>query len=260
VSVLVLTGLAFAEGCAGRRHRARGEAEIRTAEEAYARALEELSLGHLRRARARLEKVPLTAESRPALEPLVRLALADATFYLGDDLSLADARGKYLDFVTFYGGHPKAPYAQLQAGVCSLKQARHPSRDQSTTRVAIEDLREVGRRWPSSPYARAARGVLGLAEARLAEHEFLVGRFYYERKAYPSAVRRFRDLLDTYPGYHGKEKVYYYLGQALLRSGNAAEGRLYLDKLLTDYPNGRYAEQARKTLEAEPPARERGGA
>lgn len=241
-------------GCAGRRQRARAEVEVLTPEAAYARALQQLGAGRLRRARSHLEKVPFTADSRPVLEPLVRLALADAIFYAGDDVSLVDARSKYLDFVTYYGDHPRAPYAQLQAGVCSLKQARHPSRDQSDTRVALGDLREVERRWPTSPYVRAARDMIALGEGKLAEHEFIVGRFYYQKKAYASAIGRFRSLLEHYPRYREKEKVYFYLGQALLRSGNAVEGRVYLDKLVADYPNGRYAQQARKVLGAASPA------
>lgn len=254
LAALALLALAASAGCAARRQRARAEVAVLAPEAAYAKALAQLGAGHLRRARSHLEKIPFTAESRPVLEPLVRLALADAAFYTGDDLSLVDARSKYLDFVTYYGDHPKAPYAQLQAGVSSLKQARHPSRDQSDTRVALADLRDVERRWPASPYVRAARDMISLAEAKLAEHEFIVGRFYYQKKAYVSAAGRFRRLLEDYPRYRSREKVYFYLGQALVRTGNAVEGRVYLDKLVADYPNGRYAEQVRKVLGAASPA------
>ncbi len=250
---LALLSILVAVGCGGRRHRSKTEAEVLPVEALYDKALEELGQGHLRRARAHLDRIQFTVDNRPVLEPLVRLAIADATFHAGDDLSLIDARGKYLDFVTFYGDHPKAPYAQLQAGVCSLKQARHPARDQSQTRVAIGDLREVERRWPVSPYVRATRDMLERAEGSLAEHEFIVGRFYFQKNAYPSAIGRFRQILDAYPRYPGKEKLYYYLGQALLHTNNAPEARVYLDKLVMDYPNGRYAEEARKIMAQEPP-------
>jgi len=77
----------------------------------------------------------------------------------------------------------------------------------------------------------------------------MVGRFYLKRKKYLAAADRFRGVLEHYPHYDEIDKVYLHLGQALLRSNNEAEARVYLDKLVTDYPDGRYAEEARKALD-----------
>lgn len=189
------------------------------------------------------------ADDRPALEPLVRLAIADSTFYKDAILDLIDARSLYLDFVTLFGDHELAPYAQFQAGVCSLAQANHPAKDQSQTLSAFQDLKEVERRYPNSRYALAARDMIRKAEGNLAEHEFIVGRFYLKRKKYFAAGERFRHLLKKYPDFQDNEKVYFYLGQTLLASDNGVEAKIYLEKLLADYPEGRYAEQAKKALE-----------
>src|SRR6185503_20699399 len=105
---------------------------------------------------------------------------------------------------------------QLQAGICSLKQVAHPSKDQTQTIVAITDLNEVVRRFPTSPYARAAQDRLRAAESRLAEHEVRVAQFYFKRKSYQAAAQRLRGVLQTYPAYQGKEQVYYYLGESLV--------------------------------------------
>jgi len=196
-----------------------------------------------------LERVDFPDESRRrTYEPRVRLALADTTFYLGDQLSLIDARSLYLDFVTLYGDHPLAPYAQLQAGMCSLLQVNDPSRDQSQTLEAIRDLREVERRYPTSPYARVARLKIVEANANLAEHEFLVGRFYLKRKRYRAAAERFRTVLQRYPRYPEPEKIYFHLGKALVLEDNAEEGNLYLSKLVEDYPSSDYVKEARRLL------------
>jgi outer membrane protein assembly factor BamD len=257
VGLLVALGLG-ALGCGGSKRRERRAAEFQflTAESLYERAIEELSERKLRRARLALERIQFTAENRPNLEPLTRLALADVAFYAGDDLSLIEARSKYLDFVTLYGDHPMAPYAQFQAGMCSLEQVRDPSRDQSQTHVAINDLREVLRRYANSRYASAARGKLDVAEANLAQHEFQVGNFYMRRKAYPAAIQRYRAILDRYPRYTEREKVYFHLGQALVLGNNEAEGRIYLDKLITEYPEGEFAPEARRLLSGATPASE----
>jgi outer membrane protein assembly factor BamD len=225
------------------------EATYITAEEIYRRAMAEIQEDDLRDAQTLLERITYGPDNRDELEPLVRLGVADATFYQSYGVSLIDARSLYLDFVALYGDHPAAPYAQFQAGVCSLKQVVHPSRDQSQTHQAIADLRVVEQRWPGSVFARAARSMIREAEHNLAEHDFTVGKFYLKRKAPMAAVERFQGILDRYPQWKEREKLYYYLGQAQLRAGNDSEARIYLDKLVTDYPHGEFRKDALKELD-----------
>jgi outer membrane assembly lipoprotein YfiO len=234
-------------GCA-RLRRDKAEAELLTTEALYQRALSHLEHRRLREARSDLERIQFTAENRVTLEPLVRLALADATFYAGDELSLIEARSKYLDFVTLYADHPMAPYAQFQAGVSSLRQVNDPSRDQSQTHEAIADLRVVEERWPGSPFAGASGGMIRQAQDNIAEHEYLVARFYFRRRAWGAAADRLRGLLQRYPAYSEQERVYLLLGQALVLGGSDAEGRIYLDKLVAEHPDSEAAEEAKKFL------------
>lgn len=223
--------------------------------EAYASASNLIERNKTRQAKTILEGVQFTADNRPSLEPLVHLALADLLFLSGDDLAYIDARSKYLDFVTLFGEHPRAPYAQFQAGVCSLKQVMHPARDQAQTQVAIADLREVETRYPASPYAIAARVMIAQAEDSLAEHQFLVARFYVARKAWQAAIDRFRGILETYPRFRGRDKVAYHLGVALIRGGSPEEGRIYLDKLVSDDPGNPWSRRARRLLTADSASR-----
>jgi len=250
VAVLVVAALA-APGCA-RGKKGVDSRALRSADEMLRDGMDLLEKRELRKARLLLQRVEYSARDRRETEPLVRLAIADATFYQGDDFSLIDARSLYLDFVTLYGDHPRAPYAQLQAGVCSLAQVNDPSRDQSQTRVAIDDLREVLRRYPASPYAAVAQLKIREAEALLAEHEYLIGRFYIKKKSYPAAVERLRGLLTEYPTFSGTDKVYYWIGEALFRQDNAEEGSLYLRKLVDDFPASEYAARAAARLGTAP--------
>ena len=45
------------------------------------------------------------------------------------------------------------------------------------------------------------------ARSDLAEHEYLVGNYYFDQKAYNSAIARYRHLLRYYPEYLAKEIV-----------------------------------------------------
>jgi outer membrane protein assembly factor BamD len=243
--------LAGAGGCSSKRKKAKQTAEVLTAEQTLALADQAMSKHQLRKARDLLQKIQFTQAERPVYEPLVRIGLADATYYLGDDLSLIEARSKYLDFVTLYADHPKAPYAQFQAGMCSVKQIYSASRDQAQTHVAIEDFEQINRRWPTSPYARAARQFLGKGQDSLGEHEFIVGTFYRKRKVYDAAVDRYKYLLEKFPTYRAKDKVYYWLGWTLGRAGLPAEGRVWLDQVMDEYPRSKYATMAKQLLAKE---------
>ena len=243
IPALVLCGA----GCAVKKKSA-AAAEVVTAEAMLVQVDAAMARRQMRKAKILLQKIQFTQTERPTYEPLVRLALADATYYLGDDLSLIEARSKYLDFVTLYADHPKAPYAQFQAGMCSVKQIYSANRDQGQTRVAIEDFREVDKRWPTSPYARAARQFVGKGQDGLAEHEFIVGNFYWKKKAYQAATERFTGLLDTYPSYGQKDKVFYWLGRTLIAAKSPDEGRVWLDQVLNQYPRSKYAKLATQLL------------
>jgi outer membrane protein assembly factor BamD (BamD/ComL family) len=64
-----------------------------------------------------------------------------------------------------------------------------------------------------------------------------------------AAVQRFQEILDRYPHWREREKLYFYLGQAQLKAGNDVEARIYLDKLVTDYPHGEFRKDALKELD-----------
>jgi outer membrane protein assembly factor BamD len=244
-------------GCAGKKKKAQLNPEAEEGEplsvQTYERGMEYLTQSSMRQARRELESVEYAPGSdiRGQIEPLARVGLADVTFYgSGNTLGYIDARNLYLDFVTLYGDHPLAPYAQTQVGLCSLKQVNDPTRDQSQTRQAIADLEKVLQRWPDSPFVVAAQGFRRTARSSLAEAEFLVGKFYLRRKAYAAAISRFRGVQQKYPDFIEIEKVKYYLGKTLVAEGDSVEGRLILDQLVVENPGGPYAESARKVLEA----------
>jgi len=234
-------------GCSGKKQTVANVGSIAAADN-FDRAMELLSNRQLRQATTALTRIRFDPETRAEIEPLTRLAIADAAFYQGTSIGWIDARAKYIDFVTLNANHPLAPYAQLQVGQCSLKQINAPAKDQSVTRQAIRDFEQVVERWPESIYLAAARSLLRQARSRLAESEYLVGRFYLKKKAYLAAIERFRIVVDRFPDYSELEKVLFHLGQAHLRSGNELEGRVFMDRLITDFPSGHYVAQARKAL------------
>jgi len=248
--VLILCGmlLVFSGGCSKKKREF--DQRLLTPRQTYEAARDEIQRHKLRHASELLGRIDYRlGEDRTELEPLVRLGTADAAFYQNNDISLIDARALYLDFVTLYGDHPSAAYAQFQAGVCSLSQVSNPSKDQTETHQAIGDLRLVESRFPDSPYAAAARQMRRVAEGRLVEHELIVGRFYLKKKAYTAAVERFQKALGEFPDSPKTGEMFLALGEGMLLSGDTQQGRFYLDRVLTDFAGTGLEARAKKVLE-----------
>ena len=68
------------------------------------------------------------------------------------------------------------------------------------------------------------------------------------KRTHRASAGRFKTLLETYPEYDDKEKIYYHLARVLLLDNNLVEGRIYADKLLADFPDTRYEKQVREVM------------
>ncbi len=209
------------------------------------------------RARATLEKALGRDDATREILADVNLLIADAYYLDGGILNLAEALSRYTSFLTFYPTHPKADYAQYQLGLCYLKQALGPDKDQSTTRKAMEAFREVEKQHPASEWVEPAAGQLKICRERLAESEMRVGLFYVKRSAWPGAIDRFRNILETYPAYSDLDRAYFELARALEESHRREEALIYFQRILEKFPESRYAAEARDALGEEAPAPER---
>ncbi len=219
------------------------------AERIYEVAMQQMEREKYGKARATLEKALGRQDTTPELVARVHLALADAYYHDGGILNLAEALSRYTNFLTFYPRHSRADYAQYQLGLCYLKQALNPDRDQVQTRKALGELIKVISQYPGSDYLVRAEEKASEARELLAEHDFRIAGFYFRRKAYPGAVDRLRSLLEEYPRFSRCDRIYLMLGRSLMAMKRNDEGRLYLEKVLAEYPDTRTAGEARFLLD-----------
>jgi outer membrane protein assembly factor BamD len=169
------------------------------------------------------------------------LLLAADTYYLeGGSTNYVQAEAKYRDFLNRFPTSTQASYVQFQIANSLAKRMEKPDRDQTVTRKALEAYEELSRLYPTSEYASQAQEQSRLVKANLAEHEFIVGRFYLRFGIPYPAADRFQYLLDTYPDYPEKEKVLYHLILAYQQSNRKEEARKALDRLRTEYPQSHW--------------------
>jgi outer membrane protein assembly factor BamD len=190
------------------------------------------------------EVEPNSASGREGL-----LLAADAYFKAGGEDNLIKAEARYRDFVNRFPTSEHAAYAQFQIGLTLARRVAKPDRDQSISMQALEALEDVERFYPTSEFASQATEEAERVRARLAEHDYMVGRFYKRFGLPNSAIDRYVYLLENYPDYAEKDKVLYHLCAAYLERkgrGDIDLARATCQRLQTEYPESQYVDKIPK--------------
>lgn len=178
-----------------------------------------------------------------------KLAIADSYFEKGDEGSMIIAASEYREFISLFPLSPSASYAQYQIGMTFYKKALKPGRDQTKTEQALVEFKKVITNYPLSDEAKLTEDKIKDCEERLAAHTLSIGELYYKRSAYKAATSRLIDILTAYPNYSEMDKVYFYLGDSYYKWAKVEESIPYFRKLVTDYPESKYAEKAVERLD-----------
>ena len=158
------------------------------------------------------------------------LLAADALFLRGGYQSYVEAEQRYRDFLNRFPTSDRAAYAQFRLAAALAERIEKPDRDQQTARQALSEFENVRRLYPTSQYAgQAARQIVDVRN-QLAEHEFVVGAFYYRSGAPSAAGNRFRDMLEAYPEYPEPDKVLAHMCLSYVRVLRQIRSRRGLDR------------------------------
>ena len=142
------------------------------------------------------------------------LKMADIFFEKKEYLLAAES---YRAFAKLHPSHRKLSYVYYRAGLAYLKESpKAVSRDQQYLDDSIGYL-EIGLRYfPDSPYEAETRVAYQEARRRLGARDLYVGKFYYKRKEYRSALARFAEVADEYPDLGLDEEALYLLAKSYI--------------------------------------------
>jgi outer membrane assembly lipoprotein YfiO len=177
-----------------------------------------------------------------------KLGLADS--YLGDG-SLASqvlALNEYREFLSFYPTHARADYAQYKTAMAHYYQMAKAGRDQSETKQAIAEFDNFFQRYPNSALVGDAKKYYREALDRRGLSEFGIGLTYVRIRWYPGAENRFKELLKVDPQFTNRDGVYFYLAEALAKLNRQAEALPYLERLIAEFQQSEYLEDAQKRI------------
>jgi outer membrane protein assembly factor BamD len=183
------------------------------------------------------------------LRPDAKLGVGDSYLNEGGDANLVLAENEFREFLQFYPTNARADYAQYKLAMTHFRRMRAPERDQTETGAAVREFEAFFDRYPTSMLTPEVREKWREARSRLSEASYKVGLYYFRARWYVGAIDRFKEVLQDDPGYPGRDAIYYYLAESLLRSDKKAEAVPYYDRLVKEFERSEYLEDARKRLD-----------
>lgn len=216
----------------------------------FDQAIKDIEHGRYEVARISLQTLMNTYESSEFLAK-AKLAIADSWFREAGPNGLAQAEAEYKDFILFYPTMEEA--AEAQARVCDIhyKQMDKSDRDWSQTLRAETECRQLVTQFPNSKFVPPTLQKLRNIQESLAEHEFVVGNFYWKREMNPAAANRLTGLVDQYPLYSKAGESLFEAGDAYSKMGprfRKQAGEQFA-KVVRDYPLDERADDAKKRLQ-----------
>ncbi|HUK57492.1 MAG TPA: outer membrane protein assembly factor BamD [Nitrospiria bacterium] len=179
-------------------------------------------------------------------DPKVILKRSEALYQAGEYI---EAAGEYQHFLDLHPLHQWADYAQLKLGMSYFQQFTTIDRDPEPAQKALESFQKLLSTYPNTKYADEARKRISICQERLARYQFYVGHFYYKQEAYPAAIRRFEQILITYPNDPIVMDTLYYLALSYGGEGKPEQAVARLQDLIVKYPASPYRTKARQLLD-----------
>ena len=162
-------------------------------------------------------------------------------YLLGKYEKAISAAQKFLDL---YPEDDVTPYALYISAQSYFKRIPVTTQDKTLAGKARHIFRELLQHFPSSEYALDAEDKVRIIGDQLAEKEIQVGKYYFGRHNYTSAVNRFKTVTLHY-------RINRYMGEALLylvksycALGMTDEARVTLALLNQNFPDTQWHREA----------------
>ncbi len=132
-------------------------------------------------------------------------------------------------FQTLYPKNKNIAYINFLIAMTFYEQVQIVARDQTYTKAALKEFREIIKKYPKSKYAKESELKIDLINEQLAGKHMYLARFYMKKSKWISALKRLNIILEKYPqtiytveALHRLVEIYYKLGNISLAKKYAA--------------------------------------
>jgi outer membrane protein assembly factor BamD len=109
-----------------------------------------------------------------------------------------DAIAELERFIRVYPKYKHLDYVHYLLGVCHFEQIVDEKKDLGAIKNAKIKFEYVIEKYPSTEYALDSSFKIDLINEYLASKEMYIGRYYFQKKKWISAINRFRTVVDDY--------------------------------------------------------------
>ena len=159
--------------------------------------------------------------------------------------SSRSAAQRYIDF---FPADVDAGYAQYLLALSYYDQIDDVGRDQGLTIKALQALRVVIERYPSSKYVKPAQTKFDLAFDHLSAKEMEIGRYYLKKGHYTAAINRFKTVVEDFRTTRQAPEALHRLVESYLSLGLTAEAQSAVSVLKQEYKNTEWYKQSTALL------------
>ncbi len=170
--------------------------------------------------------------------------------YFNQDQYLT-AASEFLRLAQTRPAGPLADDARYRACLAYYELSPRPELDQEYTQEAISQCQSVALLYPGSPYTGEATRRAEELTNKLARKYYLNALYYFNRRAYDSALVYFEYLLRTYRGAAIEPEALLKLYETYMKLGYVPEAEETRDRLLRDYPDSPQARELREQRPAD---------
>ena len=133
----------------------------------------------------------------PQSELAPKSALMAAYSYYTQDY-YKDSIAELERFIRVYPYHKDISYAHYLMGICFFEQIVDEKKDLKSIKSAQIKFNFILKEYPNTEYALDSEFKISLINDILASKEMYIGRYYFEKKKWISAINRFRTVIDDY--------------------------------------------------------------
>ena len=176
---------------------------------------------------------------------LAGLRIADTYFEEG---SYEEASVEYESFLDIHPYHKYASYAQYKLAMSFFKRIKTVDISYTWAQRALQEFEKLRRRYPRNPYMDIVDSRIKTCKNILAEYEFYVGSFYFDKGSYEAAANRFTGLLKNYPDSKKESEALYYLGLSYENLGQRERAINTLTALIEKFPSLELSGKAKELI------------
>ena len=208
--------------------------------EAYEEGLKELKAGDVIYAAKKFNEAEILF---PQSEYAPQSALMAAYSYYSQNY-YGDAIAELIRFLRVYPNHKDIAYAEYLLGLCYYEQIVDEKKDLQSIVNAKKTFRNLISKYPESEFATDATFKIDLINEVLAGKEMFIGRYYFDKKKWISAINRFRIVVDNYETTIYVEEAIHRLVEIYYILGIETEAKKYANLLGYNYQSSQWYEKS----------------